>query len=174
MGYPTEVGVVWTIADRVAIRPEVNWTRSTTESTGTSTIFNGTGVTTTFVTTTSETTATGAGVSALLYLAKGEALRAYVAPRFAYSRATASSDRDLPIQIPVPLLTGSTTSTYTVSGSIGAQYSIARRFGVFGEVGLAYGRSTLSASPALSAAGEPTNRTVGIRSGVGVILFFGS
>jgi len=57
MGYPAQVGVLWTVAARLAIRPEVNWTRTTTETVSTATVFNGTGVTTTSVTTTSHSNA---------------------------------------------------------------------------------------------------------------------
>jgi hypothetical protein len=175
MGFPAEVGVVWTLADRVAVRPEVNWTRSSTESISTSTIFTGASLTTTSVTTTTGTTATGYGVSALWYVAKRDALRVYLAPRLAYARAKLTVDRGVPLpNIPVPAPTGTTTSTYTTSGSLGAQYSLARRFAVFAEVGLAYARGTSSLSPASLAGADAKNRSTAIRSGVGAILFFGS
>ena len=65
MAYPAEAGVLWRVADRVALRPEFNWTHATTESTGTSTVFTGTGVTTTTVTTTTSSNGAGYGVSGL-------------------------------------------------------------------------------------------------------------
>src|SRR3954466_7973008 len=75
MGYPAQLGVVWTIADRVAIRPELNWTQSSLESISKATGFNGTGVTTTTITTTTDTNQIGYGLSGLLFLSSGEALR---------------------------------------------------------------------------------------------------
>ena len=43
---------------------------------------------------------------------------------------------------------------------------------MFGEVGVAFARNTRS--PGLSIIGDAKNRTAGLRSGAGVILFFGS
>jgi hypothetical protein len=173
MGYPAQVGFLWSIGDRLAIRPELNWTHSTTETTTISTIFNVTGVTTNTVTTTSTSNAIGSGVSALIYVTTHEGLRTYVTPRFAYSRATSTTDLGISLPVGVPRPTGSTTSSYNVSGSFGAQYSVAKHFGLFGEVGVAFTRNTLSPGTPIAAA-EATNRTTGLRSGAGVILFFGS
>src|SRR5262249_58593869 len=127
--------VLWTVADRLAIRPEVNWTRTTTESVTTSTIFNGTVLSTTSITTTSETNAVGGGASALIYIHTRDALRTYVTPRFTYTRTTNTNDLSgLAANVVPP--SEATTSTYTVAGSIDTQYSIAKHFGIFGELGL--------------------------------------
>src|SRR3954453_14114212 len=85
MGYPAQAGVLWRVVDRVAIRPEGNWTRSTVESTATSAIFHGTRGTQRGVTTTSDSNAIGTGVTSLIYVSKRDALRTYVAPRVTYS-----------------------------------------------------------------------------------------
>ncbi|HKB14139.1 MAG TPA: hypothetical protein VKD69_25920 [Vicinamibacterales bacterium] len=173
MGYPAEVGVLWTVSDRLAVRPELNWTRTTTETTTIQTIFsvNG-GVTTNSVTTKTTTMTTGTGVSALIYVARREALRTYLVPRFSYARG--SSDTDPGLSLPVGVTpTSTTTSSYGASGAIGAQYAVATHFGIFGELGIAYTRNTLSFSPS-SLPRDAKNTTTGIRSGVGVILFFGS
>lgn len=173
MGYPAQVGVIWTVADRLAIRPEVNWTRTTTESVTTSTIFTGTGFTPTSVTTTSESNAVGAGVSALVYLQTRDALRTYVTPRFTYARVTSSNDFSvaLPVGAPAPVQTRS--SSYTVAGSFGAQYSVARHFGIFGEIGLQYGHNSISPPSSLIQT-DSKQTSIGLRSGAGVILFFGA
>ena len=173
MGYPAQVGVLWTVFDRLAIRPEVNWTRTTTESTATTTVFNGTGVTTTLVTTSSESNAIGGGVSALFYVSRRDALGIYLAPRYAYSHSATSNDLALPASIPVPAPTETTTTSHTVSGSIGAQYGVAKHFGIFGELGLQYGHTTISPLPSILRA-EARQTNTGLRSGAGVILFFGS
>lgn len=174
MGYPAEVGVVWTVSDRFAIRPELNWTRSTFDSVGTSTVFNGSGTTTTVFTNTTESNAIGTGVTALIYTSKRDSLRTYVAPRVAYSRSTTSNDvgSGPPTIVVSPLET--TSSTWAVSGSVGAQYAVIKRFAIFGELGLQFARSTMSpTSPALPR-GDTKLTTTGFRSGAGVILFFGS
>ena len=36
------------------------------------------------------------------------------------------------------------SSSYTVAGSFGAQYSVAKHFGIFGEIGLQYGHNSIS------------------------------
>ena len=125
----------------------------------------------------------GAGLSGLIYVGRWDELRTYVSPRFSYSRTRTSGTS-----------TGSsseiTSRSYLTSGSFGAQYSLGRRFGVFGEIGLAYTSmnttqlltliQTISfpgvpAAPitttALSRA-ETHGKTWGPRSGAGVIFYF--
>jgi len=130
-------------------------------------------VTTNTVTTTSETNAVGPGISALIYLSTREGLRIYVVPRFAYTHATSSTNLGIPVPPNVTVPADTTTSSYNVSGSLGAQYSVAKHFGLFGEVGLAFQRTTISPGSSIVSI-DNRNRTVGLRSGAGVILFFGS
>jgi hypothetical protein len=140
--------VIWNVADRFALRPELTFSVTTSDSslgdilgTGTASSNNGFQI--------------GAGLSALLYVGRWDELRTYVSPRFR------------------------------------AQYSLARRFAVFGEIGLAYTSMTttqlltliqtisfpgLPASPittttALSRS-ETHGKTWGPRSGAGVIFYF--
>src|SRR5438477_13164983 len=79
MGYPSSVGVLWRVADRVALRPEITLSRTTGESMGSDLA----GVA---PLSTDESTGVGAGISALFYVGRWDALRTYVSPRFAYSR----------------------------------------------------------------------------------------
>src|SRR5262249_41500321 len=37
MGYPAEVGILWNVSSRVAVRPEINWSKSHVETTSTDT-----------------------------------------------------------------------------------------------------------------------------------------
>ena len=148
----------------------MNWTHSTSESPGTSTTFGPGGLTTVQTTSTNETTAVGVGVSGLIHVWRQEALRVYVSPRFTYTHQSASIDLGLPVTTVVPVSTRSTMDTYGVAGSLGAQYTLARHFGLFGEVGVAYTRATVSTDVFVLASGK--NTTVGLRSGAGVILFF--
>src|SRR5260221_4459813 len=96
-GYPAAVGLIWNVSNRLAVRPEVNWPRSSGESTSTTSIgFVEPGQTLVLTTTTTTTTVDGSqigiGVSGLLYLSKGDALRTYVSPRYIYSRSTTTID----------------------------------------------------------------------------------
>jgi hypothetical protein len=181
MGYPGQVGVLWNVSSRFAVRPEINWSQSHSETTTTTSSFTFTG--TLVVPTTIETTSTsdgwqvGVGVSGLLYLSKGDALRTYVSPRYVYSRTSATIDLGIR-SLPIPVASGPVTTVianHGASGSFGAQYQLGKRFGVFGELGLSYthtgNRSTQPVSPL--GGGDASGWTLGLRSGAGVILFFG-
>jgi len=186
MGYPAQVALLWKVSDRLAVRPEINWSRSSLESTTTTTLpplLGAIPIPPTTTTTTSGGWQVGIGLSGLLYLSKGDALRTYVSPRFGYSRTSSTTDLGIYYPIaysPVPPIAGgpttTTTSSYAAAGSIGAQYELGKRFGVFGELGLSYShsgdRSPSSISPFFQS--DQTSWSLGVRSGVGVILFFGS
>jgi hypothetical protein len=184
MGYPAELGVLWHVASRVAVRPEINWTKSSSETTTTVTTltFNGpVAVPTTITSTgTSDTWQLGVGVSGLFYLSKGDALRTYISPRYLYSRSNQTIDVGVRSTI-VPVATGPVTTVvgnHTASGALGAQYALGKRFGLFGELGLSYTHtgdrsSTPSPIDALISSPSVKSSTLALRSGAGVILFFG-
>jgi len=173
MGYPASVGVIWHVTDRVALRPEVSWTKVSSTSTAsiTSVIGIGSGAVTT--TTTSQSTndqsTVGVGASGLIAVRQWDALRAYLSPRFLYTRGSTTSSS-------VNSFTGSSTpidftiDAYFVSGSVGVQYALSDRFGIYGEVGLGYNHQTSSSATAGSGTGTTT--TVATRSGAGVIFYF--
>jgi hypothetical protein len=169
MGYPASIGVIWHVSDRIAVRPEVSLQQISTTSTAVITSLVGSGGNVTTTTTTIESTSdqwnTAFGASGLFYLQQWEALRTYVSPRFSYSRSTSSSTTSN---------SGSsnefTSNTYFVSGSLGAQYSLGKRFGVYGELGFGY--SHQSTTNSFAPAGSNTGHTVSTRSGVGAILYF--
>ncbi|HEY7285092.1 MAG TPA: hypothetical protein VH497_06610 [Vicinamibacterales bacterium] len=164
MGYPTAVGVIWHVSDSIAIRPEVNVTTSTTNVTLSST----------------SATAYGVGISGLFYVKHWDALRAYVAPRYAYQHgsATSSTGIDLPFPLPIDLPTfqsSTTTSQHNFSGLFGAQYLLHRHFGVFGEVGATYTNTTstfTTTPPTPVTQANPSSHAFGFRSGVGGIFYF--
>jgi hypothetical protein len=147
------------VTDRIAIRPEIDFSRTkvTFERTGTSIPpFD------------DENTSTVVrpGVSALFYLGQVEQLRTYVSPRFVYvSTDTSGSDE---------------TTSYLVSGSFGAHYRPVSRFAIFGEMGIQWTRSTFRSAPLeipvlpSPITGTTTLRNTGVslRSGVGVVLYF--
>ena len=174
MGYPSSVGVIWRVADRVAVRAEVTLSRSTGDVTG----IDVSGVS---PITMDDSTGVGAGISALFYLHKWDALRTYISPRFSYTRINSSASVSSSTST-------STASLYLTSGSFGAQYSLGRHFGLFGEIGLGYTATTTTATSTLTTSitsfgGVTTTRTqlvtsgshsntLATRSGVGVIFFF--
>jgi hypothetical protein len=120
MATPSSVSIVWHASDRVAIRPEigVSASSSTAESPA------------------GDAKATqwtlSPGFSVLFYTARLDALRTYVAPRYVYSRAHNESTS------PFGETGESTGTSHSVSGSFGAEYGLHRRFAVFGELGINY------------------------------------
>ncbi len=165
MGYPASVGMLWRVSDRVAIRPEATFTRSSGETK------SGGGVA---VASNTSWTA-GVSVSGLFYLgAVDGGLRTYVSPRFTYSRLSSGNETRS-----TTTTTGeSTGNAYGIAGSFGAEYMLGRRFAVFGEVGLGYshtsqvGNQTLTVPTAYDARSETTSSGVAVRSAVGVVVFF--
>jgi len=183
MGYPASVGVIWHVNDRLALRPEVNVQKSVGESTTTLSLsitafpVGGPSTTTTTTVTTIDAWQVSAGLSALFYLSKDGPLRTYVSPRWAYARSSSGSSAlsSSLSELDDALTFG--TSTHTVTGSFGAQYAIARRFSVFGEVGGAFARSATTpqqqrTSSVFTSSSRTASRSFGARSGAGVILYF--
>jgi hypothetical protein len=132
MGYPTAVGLLWQVSDRVAVRPEFSWAQDSFESDST------------FSQASSDSTGVSFAISALVSLRQWGAVRSYVAPRFETARTTTETTLETP------------------------------PFGVFGEVGLMYARGKVEGTESLLERSSSTSRghTVGIRSAIGVILFF--
>jgi hypothetical protein len=178
MGYPTAVGIVWHLADRVALRPDVTFAHGTDELTITTSLtFNGQPVTSQRRMSTSHTSI-GSSMSGLLYLSKRDALSTFVSPRYRYSRTTTSTP--VPVSVGAPV-SDATSRLHGVSGSFGVQYAAARRFSVVGEVGVEYVTGRTSQQP--TAIGTPpftvsttgfasSNHNVALRSSVGVVWYF--
>jgi hypothetical protein len=151
MGYPASIGLLWHVSDRVALRPEFSFTLSDSSSES-------------IVNAESNFWSLGTGVSMLFYSPLTDNLRAFIAPRFSYTRTSGDTD-----------VTESTTDIYSVAGMFGAQYSLARRFGVFGEVGFSYAHQTGMITSKLAQIPVSTSShgdTIGTRTGVGVVLYF--
>src|SRR5215831_3239443 len=86
MGFPAAVGVIWNVADRLALRPEL--TLGGSSSSSDSTIASILGLDTG---STGDGFDVGVGLSALIYVGRWDALRTYVSPRFSYSHLTNSA-----------------------------------------------------------------------------------
>jgi hypothetical protein len=153
MGFPSSIGFMWHPSENIGLRPEVSFARiSNDTNSGT---FSSSGHTWNFT----------VGASGLFYFHKIESLRPYFSPRFTYGHATSTSDGASDV---VNGSTELTLNTYTTSGSIGVQYAISRRFGVFGETGITYSHLTQESSFGT----EGSSDAFGNRSAVGVILYF--
>ena len=61
-------------------------------------------------------------------------------------------------------------NSWSLTGSVGAQYALGKRFGVFGEVGFGYQHSHETGGSLIQT--DITSHTIGTRTGVGVILYF--
>jgi hypothetical protein len=173
MGYPAAIGVIWHVTDRVAVRPEVSVSKSSSEFIGSSITFSSGGVpVNTTTTTTTNTWQTSAGLSALLYLSRHDKLSTYLSPRWAYTRL--SSTPSVSGGGVASVVTGTNGHINFVSGSFGAQFAIGERFSVFGELGLAFSRTVSSplTNITLLTIGGSTATNVSTRSGAGVILYF--
>jgi hypothetical protein len=175
LGYPTAVGVIWHVTDNVAVRPEISFATGSTESP----VFSSVSLSdlTASIGEASSTTVT-AGVSGLFYFGQWDKLRAYLSPRYTYSRLTGSSGSTF--------VSDTRNSAFTVTGSFGAQYQLHRRFAVFGETGFGYTHTHSSFTSTLRLSVIPVGINVspvtqseetnshnwGIRTAAGVIFYF--
>ena len=105
-GYPATIGLIWHATDRVAIRPDVSVTHSSSESqSGGSTVLSTSGW------------GVGFDVAALFYMSKSDNVRTYCSPQFGYTRTTTESEPSAGLA-----RSESTANTYSVAGAFGAQY----------------------------------------------------
>jgi hypothetical protein len=172
MGYPTSVGILWHVADRVALRPDLTFNQSEVTGTLTLTVGIGNQIQTTQTQFSTTSTSVTTGLSGLFYVRKRDALSVFLSPRYTYSHGSTTPSATPP----ATASGGTTTRTHGVSGSFGAQYAIGRRFSIFGEVGVAYstsvGNSPDAVTPSTTSRSENAGHGVGMRSGVGVVLYF--
>jgi hypothetical protein len=165
MGYPAAVGVIWHITDNIALRPDATISTSSTESTSTSSGFGGGA--TLVNTTTSTSWNTSVGLSALFYVKTLDRVRLYVAPRAAYLRTSIDIDDDQSFGG----VFDNDSDGFIAAGAFGAQFGAHERFAIFGEVGAQY-TSQSSTSAVSTSRSKSEVRTAGLRSAVGVTLYF--
>ena len=150
MAMPTDVGVMWHVSDKIAVRPEINFSFGSTEVDG----GLGQGA---------EASRRGLSLetSVLFYLGAIDGVQTYVAPRVGFDWASIEND-DTDNDI--------SGGGMEVSLSYGAQYTPVSRFAVFGEIGLEYARAVAELDPSGNI--ESRNASWGPRTQVGVILYF--
>jgi hypothetical protein len=150
-GYPGAVGIIWHVSDRVAIRPDFSFSWSSTNLPGVSQ-------------STYKNSRYGFGVNGLFYVRTIDNLRFYVSPRVSYTRVRSTSGSSGPT---------STATGVHPSGLFGAQYSLHRRFAVYGEAGAGYSRLTSkSEGSQFSTAFEQKGHAWATVTAVGVIVYF--
>jgi hypothetical protein len=148
--------MVWHVSDHVAVRPEVSFLFSAVDVDDASANESTSGT-------------VGLGVSVPLAIKRWGDATAYVAPRFAYTRATSDSGG------PQDLRLESVATTYGGGGSFGLQYLLGDRFAIFAETGFSYARSssgTESDSPAVTLPRKTRSRSTGTRSAIGAGFYF--
>lgn len=145
MAFPGAIGVIFHATDKVAVRPEFTFTRSTSETPAIN----------------ASSWSIGTGVSALFYLSSNDRVQTYISPRFSYEHGSANAQG-------VTAISDTSSNATGFAGSFGAQYSPTSRFGVFGEIGIAYNHSKSTSS--LSSV-DVTSNSWGTRAGVGIIFY---
>lgn len=155
IGYPAAVGILWHATDKIALRPELSLSGSSSSTQVSSVNID------------SSAWALGVGFSALFYTGKYDHLRTYFTPRYSYTRASSTVTPTSTIQGTVADST-STSNTHGFTGSFGAQYEISDRFSVFGELGFGFAHTNSRSD--IGTTGHAN--AWGLRSGVGVVVYF--
>ena len=184
--FPSSVGFHWQVTDGFAVRVDGSYSYSTTETSSVNddilrTIPGVPPVTflpSLLVETESHAHNTTLAVSGLFTVYRSDPFRLYIAPRvgvaWARSKTTSTATiTGLPGGLPAPGLTipqdlELSTTSPTGGASLGASSRIGERFGVFGELGFNYARSTQDDE----FLAERTTSTISTRASVGVIVFF--
>jgi hypothetical protein len=153
IAYPASVGLLWHASEKIAIRPDFSFSGSSSDTDAAGFSLGSDGWN------------TNVGISALFYLRTYDRLRTYIAPRFSYGHSSATSEAsDLINEVRT-----TTTNVVGASGSFGAQYGLGDRFSVFGEIGFAFTHATTESSRIST---EGTSNNWGLRSGIGVVVYF--
>jgi hypothetical protein len=106
----------------------------------------------------------------LFYLGPPDPLRFYLTPRVAYLWSRSQTESE-PASLTQLGAYESQTDGFLVAGSFGAQYAPHERFRLFGELGVSYTRQDGFSGYAISRSDMVTT-SVGLRSGVGVVVMF--
>jgi len=170
MGYPEKIGVLWHVTERVAIRPGISLSNTSSDPEFSFGLSGG--PTSTRTTSSNDASSIGVQVDALFSVGVWDNVHAYIAPGYEYGRSTF---RSVMTTVSTGPLGSSTTSEtqkthghdHEVRGIFGARYVPHRRFGVFGEMGLHYSKSESAFFESIL-----RQRSWGTTTGVGVIFYF--
>lgn len=193
MSYPTAVGLVWQVTDRLAVRPGISFSRGWSESRSESDaeVREGLFGSVSFSpairsSTTSDSWSIGVDLGVQWSLGQWDNVRTYIAPAYGYRQTETTTVSTLEYNFPAipgfpslpPEISGPRTqklnsSSHVGNAMFGVQFTPHRRFGAIGEVGVRYTRSGL---PFLGlpeeSRREGRSETIGLAAGVGVIFYF--
>jgi len=154
MGYPS-LGLIWHASERIAVRPEIGFSSGSGESDLSET----------------SSTSVSVGASVLFYAAKRDSAALFFAPRYAYQHSSSKIESTSPFGGDSELKITSHSSV--VSGSVGAQYWLSKRFSLFGEAGIQYAWGSSENDSAFSGLSSGTDSHVfGTRSSIAAIWYF--
>lgn len=157
MGYPTTVAFVWHVSDTLAIRPEVSFIHTSSESENSiqGDIFRRSS---------NDSWNASVGASAFWYFRGADRVRPYFSPRvaFAHNSSDSSTNEGDP----------RTSNTLSASGSFGAQYTPVRKLAVYGEIGYGFARGWSEFRDPF-ATSKNSGWAWSPRTSVGVIFYFG-
>lgn len=167
------IGVTYHMTDRFAVRPLVRFDRKRFKEVAAVAVVSSFSFGSTQSSTQEEFDADvkqsswAAGVGLLCYVSRSENLSTYVSGSFEYSHV--KSEWTLP-SLPFGMDVFSSFRNYTgsgksVTGSFGLQYAVAKKFSVFGEVGVRYGTVDRSAAT------RDYSDLGSINSGLGLIFY---
>jgi hypothetical protein len=148
---PTAIGFIWHISEAIAIRPEFSFTKTSSE------------FETPIGTTETDTHGFSVGASGLFYVHRWDNLSAYVSPKLLYNR-----NRSETTQTVLSASSEGIGAGLSIVGSFGTQYTLSRRFAIFGELGLSFSDQESSSS----SFAESRAHSWSTRTAVGVTLSF--
>ena len=170
MTYPARIGVLWHITDRVAILPDVALERFSWESefsfglTGPGSFIGSTSRATNI------TWELAPGANLLVDLARWDDVATYLTGGWSYlylretrTEVTTSTGQGTSFPPSGTEVTKSTDSGHETRGAFGVRYVPSRRFGIYGEVGVEYRKSSQTTL---------TSSTLRNRGAVGAIFYF--
>ena len=175
LGYPAQVGILWHVSSRIAIRPDIGFGAgsSDTESASSEIL---PGVPGTKIQVESSSHSVNGRITALLTVVRWDQAGVYVAPFYSYTTGSSSTTTTItPAPIPLPGVpprgpqtntTTSDTRAHAGGGSIGVQVSVHDRVALFAETGLRYTETSGSAGA------RTTSRLWSSSGAIGAVLYF--
>jgi opacity protein-like surface antigen len=158
VGLSGSFGLVWNVSEKVALRPEFYLAIASGRADASS-LTSGSA---------SSSTRWSVGASALFYVHRRDNLSAYLSPLFSYSRSKSNIEEGSGMQ----MSSDNTMSGYFASVSLGLQYALNRRFGVFGEVGIGYSNQRARSSSHDVVSPGSSYHAWGTRTAVGAVWYF--
>ena len=157
MGYPTSIGFIYHVSDRFALRPEITFASTGSESE------------TDFSESEGDAWALGFAISGNFYVAQWDKVRSYVSARYNYNHSESTSSTTILLPFIEDNESTLTSNAHGFFGMFGGVYSLHDRFSVFGEVGLGYTRQRAESE---ATGGKSTGHQFGPRTAVGINFYF--